>query len=296
MIRSITGFGRAQGAVGSEATAEVSARSVNHRFLDLTVKLRDSEAALEPVVRKVFAAHISRGKVEVTVRLRRETSASASVSVDEGLIEAVVGRIREVATRLEIPGALQARDLLAIPGALSVDGGGQDWTPEETGAIEAVARQAAESLRGMREMEGRQIADDLAGRIAFLRRKTAALSERRAEFAARLLGNLRERLAALVPDLPLDSGRLEQEAAIAVDRTDVAEELQRLDGHLLQFAELLAASGGDPVGKKLEFLTQEILRELNTLGSKARDLQLVRDVLEMKSETEKIREQVQNVE
>lgn len=296
MIRSMTGFGRAQGAVGADATAEISARSVNHRFLDLTVKLRDADAALEPVVRKSFVSRISRGKVDVTVRLRQEGSGRADVSVDEALIAAVVARMKEVAAGLGISGSLEARDLLAIPGVLSVDGGGRDWTSAETSEIEAVARQAAESLRAMRETEGRQIADDLAARIRFLRRKTGELTERRAEFAARLLGNLRERLAALVPDLPLDSGRLEQEAAIAVDRTDVAEELQRLDGHLEQFGGLLEGPGGDPVGKKLEFLTQEILRELNTLGSKARDLQLVRDVLDMKSETEKIREQVQNVE
>ena len=146
----------------------------------------------------------------------------------------------------------------------------------------------------MRETEGRQVAADLAGRIEYLQGKAAELATRRGEIAARLLGNLRERLAALGPDVPLDPGRLEQEAAISVDRADVAEELQRLAGHLVQFRELLDAKG--PVGKKLEFLSQEVLRELNTLGSKAKDLQLVRDVLDMKSETEKVREQVQNVE
>ena len=294
MIRSMTGFGRAHGPAGAAATGEVSARSVNHRSLDLTVKLKDSEAALEPVIRKAFAARISRGKVDVTVRLRRETASPADVAVDEALLAAAVARIRQVAERLALPGTLEARDLLAIPGAFSADSGSGELSSDEISAVEALAAQAADALRAMRENEGRRIAADLASRVRFLEERRQVLASRREEIVARLLSGLRDRLKALVPDVPLDSGRLEQEAAIAADRADVAEELQRLAGHLGQFLELLETD--DPVGKKLDFLTQEILRELNTLGSKARDLQLVREVLDMKSETEKIREQVQNVE
>ncbi|MDQ2980526.1 MAG: YicC family protein [Acidobacteriota bacterium] len=290
----MTGFGRAQGAIREGASAEISVRSVNHRFLDLTVKLRESEAALEPLLRKVFAAKVSRGKVEVTLRIRREAGARTDVAVDEALLAAIVERIREVAVKLSVEARLEARDLLAIPGALSIENATGEFSAEEAAAIEKIAEEAVSGLVAMREAEGREVAADFAKRIAFLEKKAGELSARRVEIAARLLGNLRERLAALVPDLPLDSGRLEQEAALAVDRADVAEELQRLQGHLAQFSQLLGATG--PVGKKLEFLTQEILRELNTLGSKAKDLQLVRDVLDMKSETEKIREQVQNVE
>lgn len=294
MIRSMTGFGRAHGAAGPAATGEVSARSVNHRSLDLTVKLKDSEAALEPVIRKAFAAKVSRGKVDVTVRIRREAAAALDVAVDEALLSATVARIRQVAEKLALPGALEARDLLSIPGAFTAEAASGELSPEEISAVEALAGQAADALRAMRENEGRRIAADLAARVGFLEERRQVLASRREEIVARLLSGLRDRLKALVPDVPLDSGRLEQEAAIAADRADVSEELQRLAGHLVQFRELLEAD--DPVGKKLDFLTQEILRELNTLGSKARDLQLVREVLDMKSETEKIREQVQNVE
>lgn len=294
MIRSMTGFGRAQGPAGAGATAEISARSVNHRSLDLTVKLRDSDAALEPVVRRAFAGRVSRGKVEVSVRLRRDDAAAPRIQVDADLLGAAVAALQDAAAKLGIEGRLSARDLLAIPGAFSFEGETAELGPEEAAAVEAVAGESADALRAMREAEGRKIADDLAGRLNFLEARRAVLATRRDEIVTRLLSNLRDRLKALAADVPLDSGRLEQEAAIAVDKADVAEELQRLGGHLTQFRELLEAS--DPVGKKLEFLTQEILRELNTLGSKAKDLQLVRDVLDMKSETEKIREQVQNVE
>jgi uncharacterized protein (TIGR00255 family) len=294
MIRSMTGYGRAQGAVGDGATAEVWARSVNHRFLDLTVKLRETEAVLEPVIRKAFSSRVSRGKVEIAVRLRREAGARDDVTVDETLLAAVVERMREVAARLDVAGRLEARDLLAIPGALSVEGAAAELSPDEVAAVEKIASEAAGALVAMREIEGREVAGELARMIEFLQKKTGELAARREEISARLLKNLKDRLTALAPTVAFDSGRLEQEAAIAVDRSDVAEELQRLEGHLVQFAELLEST--TPVGKKLEFLSQEILRELNTLGSKAKDLQLVRDVLDMKSETEKLREQVQNVE
>ena len=139
MIRSMTGYGRAQGAVGAGSTAEVWARSVNHRFLDLSVKLRETEAALEPVIRKVFAGRVSRGKVEIALRLRRDGGAREDVTVDEALLSAVVERIRAAAARLNVAGQLEARDLLAIPGALSVEGSVAELTAEEVGAVEKVA-------------------------------------------------------------------------------------------------------------------------------------------------------------
>ena len=147
----------------------------------------------------------------------------------------------------------------------------------------------------MREAEGAAISADLSPRVALLRAKAAVLGGRREEIARNLAATLRERVRTLFPDAPIDPGRLEQEVALAADRADVAEELQRLGGHLNQFDGLLAKPP-EAVGKTLDFLTQEILRELNTLGSKSRDLASTREILEMKAEVEKIREQVQNVE
>ena len=162
-------------------------------------------------------------------------------------------------------------------------------------ALEAIGEEAALSLVAMREGEGALVAADLAERIAFLEKRLGELAGRRGEILERNVASLRERLRVLADEPGIDPGRLEQEAALAADRADVAEELQRLAGHLGQFAGLLSTAR-EPVGKKLDFLSQEILRELNTLGSKGRDLQMIRDVLEMKSEIEKVREQVQNLE
>jgi len=294
-IRSMTGFGRAKGTVGDDWAVEVVARSVNHRFLDLNIKVKEQEIDLEPALRRVFSRHVARGKVEVSLRLRRATPAPTVISIDEGLLEALLARFAALSERYPVSGRLEARDLLTIPQIFSVESSVDGFTEEDTAALEEIAGQAARELVAMREAEGALVAADLAERIAFLQKRLTELAGRRGEIVRRNLDNLRERLRVLTSEAGLDPGRLEQEAALAVDRSDVAEELQRLEGHLSQFASLLTSSR-EPVGKKLDFLAQEILRELNTLGSKGRDLQMIREVLEMKSEIEKIREQVQNLE
>ena len=294
-VRSMTGFGRASGPAGPHRTAEVAARSVNARFLDITIKTRESEAALEPVVRRAFARRLHRGKVEVSLRLKRTTASEAEITVDEALLETLLARITDLSRRYPIEGRLSVRDLMTIPQAVVVEAPNESFTEEEIAAVEALADAAAAALADMRAAEGAAIAADLMGRLGVLRQKTGVLAGRREEIARRLAETLRERVRALFPDVALDPARLEQEAALAADRSDVAEELQRLQGHLEQFEGILRSADGS-VGKKLDFLTQEILRELNTLGSKSRDLASTREVLDMKSETEKIREQVQNVE
>ncbi len=290
----MTGFGRARGPAGADRTAEIVARSVNSRYLDLTVKTRESEVALEPTLRRVFGRHVHRGKVEVALRLKR-TGGPQEVSIDEALLDGLLSKLRGLSGKYPIDSSLSVRDLLAVPQLMTIESGSEDFSPEETAALEALADQAARALVAMREVEGAGIAAEISPRIALLREKADGLEARREEIGRNLVATLRERVRALVPDVALDPGRLEQEAALAADRADVAEELQRLRGHLDQFDALLAKAP-EAVGKTLDFLSQEILRELNTLGSKSRDLQSTREILDMKAQSEKIREQVQNVE
>ena len=294
-LRSMTGFGRARGSAGPDRAAEIVVRSVNSRYLDLTVKTRETEVALEPPLRRVFSRHLHRGKVEVTLRLKRTTAGSQEVSIDEPLLEALLSRLRSLSGRYPIEAKLSIRDILAIPQLLTIEGGPDNFSAEEVRALEGLAEEAARALVAMREAEGAGIAAEISPRIASLRQKTASLEARREEIARNLASTLRERVQTLFPDLPLDPGRLEQEVALLADRADVAEELQRLRGHLDQFDSLLAKPP-EAVGKTLDFLTQEISRELNTLASKCRDLASTREILEMRAEAEKIREQVQNVE
>ncbi|HYT31567.1 MAG TPA: YicC/YloC family endoribonuclease [Thermoanaerobaculia bacterium] len=293
-LRSMTGFGRASGPVG-EGLGEVWARSVNHRSLDLTIRVKDTESALEPILRRVFSRKLSRGKVDVNLRLKRAGAADFEIAINEALLESVLSRLENLASRFPVAAKLEARDLLSIPQVFAIEAGSAEFTPEEIASVEGLAERAASELVAMRELEGAGLAQDILSRIGGLRTRASGLSARREEITRALLAALRERIQTLLSNAPLDPVRLEQEAALAADRSDVAEELQRLEAHLTQFAELVRDSS-QPVGKKLDFLSQEILRELNTLGSKARDLALVREVLEMKSETEKVREQIGNIE
>jgi uncharacterized protein (TIGR00255 family) len=291
----MTGFGRARGPVGADRAGEVVVRSVNSRFLDLTIKTKESEAALEPALRRTVGGLLHRGKVEVALRLKRTSPAEQEISVDEGLLQALLARISSLSAKYPIEGKLSVRDILTIPQVVVVEVPTDSFSPEEMAAVEALAREAASALVAMRAMEGAAIVADLSPRIAYLRQKTSGLAARREEIARNLAATLKERVRSLFADVPIDPGRLEQEAALAADRADVTEELQRLNGHLDQFDGILG-NGSGSVGKTLDFLTQEILRELNTLGSKSRDLLSTREILDMKAETEKIREQVQNIE
>ena len=291
----MTGFGRARGPVGQDWDAEIFARGVNSRFLDLAVQTRESETVLEAPLRRVFARHLHRGKVEVGLRLKRRRPAAPEVAVDERLLDALLSKLQALSARYPVDARLTARDLLAVPQMVIVESAAAAFSPEEIAELEALAEQAAGALVAMREAEGASIAGALAPRLAVLRSRTASLAARREEIARALAASIGERVRALFPDVPLDPGRLEQEAALAADRADVSEELERLSGHLDQFEGLIAKAPARG-GKTLDFLSQEILRELNTLGSKSRDLRSTREVLDMKAEIEKIREQVQNVE
>ncbi|HEY6930717.1 MAG TPA: YicC/YloC family endoribonuclease [Thermoanaerobaculia bacterium] len=293
-LKSMTGFGRAAGPVG-EGSAEIVARSVNHRSLDLTVKVREADLSLEPLIRGVFSRKLSRGKVEVSLRVKRATADDYQVTLNEPLLEATLARLALLAAKFPVAARLEGRDILSIPQIFSIENGAAEFSPDEKAAVEKLAEEAADALTEMRETEGREIAAEIGSRLEKLRICASRLAARREEITRSIHETLRERVKALFPDVTFEAGRLEQEAALAAERSDVSEELQRLQAHLEQATRLIAAAG-EPAGKRLDFLSQEILREINTLGSKARDLQLTRDVLEMKAELEAIREQIPNVE
>jgi uncharacterized protein (TIGR00255 family) len=292
--RSMTGFGRAHGAAGAW-NVDVVVRSVNHRFFDLSLRLREEHAELEPVVRRAVAARIARGKVDVTLRLHRSKDPHHEITINETLLQALLARFTDLSGRYPIGGRIEVRDLLIVPQVVQVEGGAESLDREEADQIAMVVSRAVDELVSMRETEGALLAADLRERLDFLRGRLSRISVARQDVLLRLHEALRERLGLLFAEIPLDAGRLEQEAVLLADRSDISEEVTRLDAHLGQFENLLGKEP-EPVGKKLDFLAQEIQREINTIGSKCRDLSIMREVIDMKTETEKIREQVQNLE
>jgi uncharacterized protein (TIGR00255 family) len=279
-VRSMTGFGSAQ--VESERLrASVTARSVNHRFLDLSVHLSRRLAELEPEVRRLVQARVQRGKVEISVQARLQQDDGSAIAPQRPLIAALVRTLREMRAEHGLTGDVSVADVARFPGAFEVDAEAAELG-ESRGALLMAIEQAIE---GFEVIESALAAvDAAAGRIE-------ALSE--SEKQARR-ETLHARLAELRQELGLEDSKLYQEVVRLVERSDVAEEIQRLRSHVRQARELLQSGG--PCGKRLDFLAQELAREANTIGSKAATAQVVEDVVDLKSEIERLREQVQNVE
>jgi uncharacterized protein (TIGR00255 family) len=289
----MTGFGRAAGENTSHSVTVV-ARGVNHRFLDLRLRLDDALAESEPPLRELFSAKIRRGRVDVKVDVRRLGPRRLQVELQRDVLTALQSALEQLEADGWGRAHLQAADLLRLPEVLSFEAMPDTWTEEDQELLLRVAGEALAQLAGARGQEGERLAAVLHDGLDRLATLTQGLEEQRRGAVQELRESFEKRLAELLGDSSLDPGRLEQEVAVLVDRTDIREELDRLAGHLSHFRSLLEQSGS--IGKRLDFLAQEILREINTLGAKCRHGDMIRSVLEAKTVAEQLREQIQNVE
>jgi uncharacterized protein (TIGR00255 family) len=291
MIRSMTGFGAATGRVGTQRVT-VELRTVNHRFFNPHVKLPPSLARWEAEVREQLRRAIARGNVTLTARTERE--ADAPLSIDEERFAGYVTQLRDLQRRHGLSEELGVGTVLRMPEVFSNTS--QDESPDSPDELTAVVGSALEALTRMREAEGERLA-------AVLQERVAAAEGRLGLIAARAPARLveeRDRLSESVRELSggvdVDPARLAQEIALLADRLDVSEEIDRFRSHIAAFRAALAAPSREPVGKRLGFLLQEMLREANTTGSKARDAEMMHHVVAVKEELERIAEQVENVE
>jgi uncharacterized protein (TIGR00255 family) len=292
-MRSMTGFGQGA-ATGERHQVAVTLRSVNGRHLDLTIRLKDEYRALEAPLRGLLESELRRGRVEAAVDIRSLQLPAARVVVQTEVVRALQAASRQLAAEGLVTPELAIADLLRVPEALVVEVAPDSLGGDEEELVLRTAAGALAQLVAAREQEGATLRRVLGERLAELSEAAADLRARAPEVRADLHGALKRRLAELLEGVGTDEARVAQEAALLVDRSDVTEELDRLTGHLGHFAELLAAGGA--LGKRLDFLGQEILRELNTLGAKCRDGAMTRIVLDAKVLCEQLREQVQNVE
>jgi uncharacterized protein (TIGR00255 family) len=291
MIRSMTGFGSADGDVG-KARVNVEVRTVNHRFFNPSVKLPSVFARWEADVRESLRKHIARGHVTLSAHIERPESAVAVIDDVKFAQHAVA--LRELRDRNGLGGEIDVATVLRMPDVIRAPA-----EDAEEGSVEqlvAIVEAAAAELARMREAEGARLATILLERIAAVEDALGRIAVRAPERVTAQRDRLRENVKVLTEGLAVDEQRLAQEIAILADRLDVGEEIDRFRSHITAFREVLAAKGGDGVGKRLGFLLQEMLREANTTGSKANDTQIQRDVMLMKEELERIREQVENVE
>jgi uncharacterized protein (TIGR00255 family) len=292
-MRSMTGYGAGR-ADASSARVTVEVRSVNQRFLDVKVSAPRDYAAWEREVRDRVRAVAQRGRVEVTVaRTPIAARRRYAVAVRTELARAYVDAARRLARTLGLGGDVGLADVLRLPDLFEVSEQPPDLR-RELRAVRAALGRALATFDIERRREGAHLLNDMTKRTRAVRRATADIRRRLPHALTELRRQVEERLVRLVGGAELDRGRVAQEVAVLADRSDVTEELVRLEGHLVALAATLRERG--PVGKRIEFLLQEIHRELNTTGSKAGDRGITDLVLACKSEVERLREQVQNVE
>ncbi len=292
MPKSMTGYGRgARAAAGFAVTVE--ARSTNHRFRDMTVRMPRELSGLEDSVRELVAASVSRGHVEVTVTLEETSPRPRTVEVRGEVACAYHRAAVELATKLGLKDELGVGALLALPEVVSVRTVELDPASVRE-ALEGAANDAVQAMVEMRAAEGARLAEDVIHRTNRIEQLIAGVAERAEAVIGEYRAKLEARLRELLAGVPIDEERIAMEAAVYADRISTAEEITRLRSHCRQMC--AAVAGEEPVGRRLEFITQEMHREVNTIGAKSQDVEISRMVVEMKSELEKIREQVQNIE
>ncbi len=292
-MRSMTGYGEASGENARHGVT-VSLRAVNHRFLDLQLRLGEDLRGSEAALRDLIAKAVARGRLETRVEVRSVAGRKATVQVNMGVIREAHAAIHQLAEAGLVERGLAAGDLLRLPEAFRVELEREEWNDEDAEMLLGVARDAVAQLVASRETEGASLILAMEDKLVGIQEAVDRLDALRGSVREEIAAALRRRLAELLGTHALDEARLAQEVSLLVDRSDVSEEIDRLRSHLEHFRGVTRETAA--AGKRLDFLTQEIFRELNTLGAKCRNAEMTRAVLDAKVLCEQIREQVQNVE
>ena len=292
MVKSMTGYGRAREMRnGRDITVEV--RSVNNRYLDCTVKMPRAYIFAEDRMKARVQQAISRGKVDVFVTIDASAADAAVVAVNEPLARGYYDALTRLKTMFDLSGDITPEVLAKFPDVLAVTKAEED-VEAIAADICAVLDDALAAYNAMRAVEGEKLAADVAGRITTIEAVVGKVEERSPQTVAAYRQRLEAKMQEVLQSTTIDESRILTEAAIFADKIAVDEETVRLRSHIAQLQAMLVS--GEPVGRKLDFLIQEVNRECNTIGSQCNDLTVARDVVNMKAEVEKIREQVQNME
>lgn len=292
MVRSMTGFGRAKYSEdGLNITVEF--KSVNHRYFEFTSRLPKGYMFLDEKLKSFCQQKISRGKLEASVIIEDNSEGATAVEVNTAYGEAYLAAIKDMSRRYHIKNDVKMSSLVMNPELFTVK---KQALPEEilTEAVLKTAEEAMESFISMREAEGERLKNDVKSRTDFILEKVSFVEERSPETVKAYREKLEQKIKELIGDAQIDEQRLLTETAIFADKVAVAEETVRLKSHIKQFCSLLEVD--EPIGRKLDFIVQEMNREANTIGSKAQDIEIAHTVVDIKSEIEKIREQIQNIE
>ncbi|OZM58539.1 YicC family protein [Lottiidibacillus patelloidae] len=293
MINSMTGYGRAIKKVNN-TTFTTEVKTVNHRFCDVSVKMPKEFLFLEELIKKTVQEKLHRGRIEVYITIDSQVGCEKQVNLNTSLLEQYLQLIKNAAKENDLSGELTIDQLLHIPDLFSISEKEEDITLYQEAILDAITNATLSCLE-MRMEEGKSLEKDLSSRILIIEETISTIQQ----FAPVVIDHYRERVKQKIiefigSDMQVDEHRLLTEVAIFAEKADVSEELTRLKSHCEQFIKIISGSG--VVGRKLDFLVQEMNREANTIGSKANDYRISQNVVLLKSELEKIKEQVQNIE
>ena len=291
MIRSMTGYGKAS-QIFALKEYQVEIRSVNHRYSDISIKMPRVLSYLEEEVKKEISSKIKRGKIDVLITFYNGDIDDKEVKINTEIAKVYIEELKKLAEQEGILSNIEVTEISKLPDVLNIKSKQDDETIKEE--LLEVVNKAINNLSEMRKQEGKKIAEDLLQRVNAIKEKTEKISTLSTGLIEEYVVKLEGRIKEILKNQEIDQARLAQEVVIYADKCSIEEEVTRLKSHMLQFEKLLDAE--EPVGKKLDFIIQEMNRETNTIGSKANSLEITNEVINIKTEIENIREQIQNIE
>ena len=291
MIKSMTGFGKSN-IQENLREYQVEIKSVNHKYCDVNIRMPKNISYLENEVRKAIVTKVSRGKIDVFITFDNYSEEGKSIKINKEIAKLYIDNLKELANEENIGNNIEVTDIMKLPDVLIIKNNEEEEIIKSE-LIKAV-EDALNKLISMREIEGKKMAQDISARIDIIENKTKEISELSTGLIEDYVVKLEERIKELLKTEEIDKSRLAQEVVIYADKCSVQEEITRLNSHISQFRELL--NRDTAIGKKIDFIIQEMNRETNTIGSKANNLEITNRVIDIKTELEDIREQIQNIE
>ena len=291
MIKSMTGFGK-YNDIMNDREYQIEVKSVNHRYLDISVKLPRQLSYLEDIVKKEVSKNIKRGKIDIFITFNNNSQEGRELKIDKDLAKTYIKEIKDISREEDIEPTIDFVELLKLPDVLNLKYNQEDEQIKQE--VIGVLKVAINQLVKMRSEEGNKIYDDLMKRIDTVESKIIKISEKSTGLIQEYVVKLEGRVKEILQTEEIDKSRIAQEVVIYADKSSIEEEITRLKSHISQFRNLLQSN--EAVGKKLDFIIQEMNRETNTIGSKSNCLDITNNVIDIKTELEDIREQIQNIE
>ena len=292
MIRSMTGYGKSNLSI-EQREYQIEIKSVNHRYLDINIKIPKTLSYLEETIKKQISEKIKRGKIDVYVTYENNSQEGKDIKINKELAKIYINQLKELAQEEKISSNIEVTEIAKFPDILTIK------TDEENEKIKdeivQVTKEATDKIIEMKNIEGKKIEQDLLARIEKIKNKTEEISKKSTGLIEEYVVKLGKRIKEILKTEEIDKTRLAQEVVIYADKCSIEEEITRLESHIYQFKNLITGNN-ETVGKKLDFIIQEMNRETNTIGSKANNLEITNGVIEIKTELEDIREQIQNIE